>query len=263
MSEPRIRVLLVDDEAPARARLRQLLRTEPDIEIVGECASGRVAVGRIAADRPDLVFLDIQMPGMTGLEVCRSLPPGELPCIVFVTAYDRYALQAFAVHAIDYLLKPFDRERFQDALRHARNRIRGRRGDDSTGAKLAALWEDLRGGRRDLERLAFRVDGRVVFIRLAEIDWIEADGNYVRLHLGNRQQQLRETLQGLEAQLPSERFLRVSRSAVVNLDRVRELQPLFYGDYVVILENGTRVNMSRSYRDRVDRLLNPPRLKTS
>jgi two-component system LytT family response regulator len=256
MAEPPIRVILVDDEAPARARLRQLLKSEPDFEIVAECANGRTALERINEDRPDLVFLDIQMPGMTGLEICRALPSDKLPCIVFVTAYDRFALQAFAIHAIDYLLKPFDRERFQDALRHARDRVRGGRGDLSAATRLAAVLEELRAGaRKGLDRLAFRVDGRVIFIRTADIDWIEADGNYVMLHMGTRQQQLRETLQGLEAQLPVEQFLRVSRSALVNLDRVKELQPLFYGDYVVVMENGARVNMSRSYRDRVDKIL--------
>ena len=252
--EPRIRTLIVDDEAPARARIRQLLKGEPDFEIVGECANGRQAVAAVQKQRPDLVFLDVQMPRLGGFDVCAALGDKSLPSVIFVTAYDQYALQAFEVHAIDYLLKPFDRERFQKALRHAREQWR--RGKDApTASQIASLLEDLKPGAKKLERLAFKANGRVIFIRPEEIDWVEADGNYVDMHVGGISHHLRETMSWLETQLPSGQFMRISRSAIVNLDRIKECQPLFYGDYVVILQNGAKLTLSRNFRDRLEKLL--------
>jgi len=250
----KIRTLIVDDEAPARARIRQLLKLESDFDIIGECANGRQAVAAIQKQRPDLVFLDVQMPRLGGLEVCASIAGGPMPLVIFVTAYDQYALQAFEVHAIDYLLKPFDRERFQKSLLHARARLRSGEGGVSD-QRLGALLESLRPDARKPERLAFKANGRVIFVRLEEIDWIEADGNYVQLRVGQATHQLRETISGMEAQLPSDRFMRISRSAIVNLDRIKELQPMFYGDYAVILQNGARLTLSRNFRDRVEKLL--------
>ena len=251
-----IRTVIVDDEAPARLRLRQLLKNEPDFSIVAECATGRQAIEAIQRDKPDLVFLDIQMPQVSGLQVCEALleAGGAVPLVVFVTAYDEYALRAFEVHAIDYLLKPFDRERFQKALGHARERLRRARSGPPEN-QLAALMAELRSGARGPARLVFKIDGRVVFVRPEAIDWIEADGNYLRIHAGSDSYYVRETLSGLEAQLPTDRFLRISRSNIVNLDRVKELQPLFYGDYAVILQNGSRLNLSRHYRGRLEALL--------
>ncbi len=252
----KIRTLIVDDEAPARARLRQFLKSETDFEIVGECANGRQAVESIAREKPDLVFLDVQMPRMTGFEVCEALTAagGATPFVIFVTAYDQYALKAFEVHAIDYLLKPFDRERFEKALEHARAQLPRAQGA-SPEQRLAALLEDLRADARQSARLVFKEDGRVVFVRPETIDWLEADGNYVRVHCGGESHYVRETLAGLEAQLPAAKFMRISRSAIVNLDRIKEFQPLFYGDYAVILQNGAKPTLSRNFRDRLEKLL--------
>lgn len=250
----KIRTLIVDDEAPARARLRQLLKGEEDFEIIGECANGRQAVAAIQKQRPDLVFLDVQMPRLGGFDVCAAVADGPMPLVIFVTAFDQYALQAFEVHALDYLLKPFDRERFQKSLRHARELCRGReRGWPDK--RLAGLLEELKSEGRRPERLAFKTGGRVLFLKIEEIDWIEADGNYVQLHSGSATHQLRETISGLEGQLPGERFMRISRSVIVNLDRVREIQPMFYGDCVVLLADGSRLNLTRNFRGRMEQLL--------
>ena len=251
-----IRTLIVDDEAHARARLRHSLKDEPDFEIIGECANGRQTLEAVRRDKPDLVFLDIQMPRLTGFDVCAQLSDSgvPLPFIIFCTAYDQYALKAFEVHAIDYLLKPFDRERFKQALHHARARLQ-RTQPAPADPRLADLLKDLRAGLKQSDRLVFKQDGRVIFVRAETIDWLEADGNYVRIHCGSESHYVRETLAGLEAQLPTEKFMRVSRSALVNLDRIKEFQPLFYGDYAVLLQTGAKLTLSRNYRDRLEKLL--------
>ena len=253
-TEAKIRVVIVDDETPARARIRQLLKDHADVEVVGECANGRQAVESMQRHKPDLAFLDIQMPGLSGIDACHAALAARigLPLVIFVTAYDEHALKAFEVHAIDYLLKPFDRQRFENALRHARDQLRRNR-DKASDSRLAALLEELKPRKPD--RLVFRQNGRVIFVRTETIDWLEADGNYVRVHAGTESHHFRDTLAGLEAQLPSDRFLRISRSIVVNLDRVKEMQPLFYGNYVVILQNGSRLNLSRSFRGRLEAIL--------
>ncbi len=255
-SEAKIRTLIVDDEGPARTRIRQLLKDEPDFEIAGECANGRQAVESIQREKPDLVFLDVQMPRLSGLDVCEAVAAAgaAMPLVIFVTAYDEYALKAFEIHAIDYLLKPFDRERFRNALDHARQQLR-RAGGGATDPRLTALLEELRRGAGKPDRLVFKQNGRVIFVHTQTIDWIEADGNYLRIHAGNESHYVRETLTGLEGQLSSDRFMRISRSIIVNLDRVKELQPHFYGDYVVILHNGSRLNMSRNYRKHLETML--------
>lgn len=255
MNDLPIRALIVDDEAPARSRLRHLLKGEPGFEMAGEAANGRTAVEAIRRLGPDLVFLDVQMPGLNGLQVCHEVGPEALPAVVFVTAYDRFALQAFEVHAVDYLLKPIDRERFQKTLGVLRARLRGPGSGPAPHPPLQALLAELRRETRGVERLAIKVDGRILFIRTADIAWLEAEGNYVRLHVGNTHHLFRETLSALEADLPADRFLRISRSAMVNLDAVQELQPLFYGDYAVRLRNGQQLTLSRHYRDRIERLL--------
>ncbi len=250
----RIRTLIVDDEAPARARIRHLLKNESDFEVIGECANGRQAVAAVQKQRPDLVFLDVQMPRLGGFEVCAAIAGEFMPLVIFVTAYDQYALQAFEVHAIDYLLKPFDRERFQKSLRHAREQLRRGEGSSSND-RIAELLEHMKPERQMRQRLAVKSNGRVILVRVEEIDWIEADGNYVQLRVGPVSHQLRETISGLETHLASDRFMRISRSVIVNLDRIKELQPLFYGDYAVILQNGTRLTLSRNFRDRLEKLL--------
>jgi two-component system LytT family response regulator len=251
-----IRVLIVDDEAHARARLRHMLAAESDLQIASECSNGRQAIEAIHREQPDLVFLDIQMPRVGGFDVCEALAkPGiPVPLIIFVTAHDEFALKAFEVHAVDYLLKPFDRARLQQALNHARSRLRPG-GPHTAPLDLVALLQELKPGLKHSDRLVFKENGRLLFVRTADIDWIEADGNYVRLHAGTNAHHFRETLSGLEAQLPRDRFIRISRSTLVNLDRIKEMQPLFYGDYQVLLHNGSRLNMSRAYRDRLDALI--------
>jgi len=252
----KIHALIVDDEAPARARLRHSLRDEADFEVIGECANGREAIEAIRRDKPDLVFLDIQMPRLTGFDVCAQLNDADvpLPFIIFCTAYDQYALKAFEVHAIDYLLKPFDRERFKLALAQARNQLRRAR-PRPADHRLAGLLNDLRADVKQNDRLVFKQDGRVILVRANAIDWLEADGNYVRIHCGSESHYVRETLASLEVQLPAETFMRVSRSAIVNLDRIKEFQPLFYGDYAVLLQTGAKLTLSRNYRDRLEKLL--------
>ncbi len=250
-----MRVLIVDDEAHARSRLRQMLTREDDVELIGECASGRQALEVIQRDRPDLVFLDMQMPRMTGLELCQTLAESghPMPLVIFATAFDQFAINAFEVHAIDYLLKPFDRERLQKALEHARKQLS--LGGEQTNPALTALLEQLTAASKKTDRLVFKENGRLLFLRADNIDWAEADGNYVRVHAGAESHYFRETLTGLEAQLPQDKFIRVSRSAIVNVDRIKEMQPLFYGDYTVLLHNGSRVNLSRAYRDRLQEFL--------
>lgn len=252
----RIRLLIVDDEAHARGRLRRSLKDEPEFEIIGECANGREALEVIRRDKPDLVFLDIQMPGLTGFDVCAQLSHSGLPLpfIIFCTAYDQYALKAFEVHAIDYLLKPFDRERLKQALNHARTQLT-RTQPEPADQRVAELLNALRVGAQQNDRLVFKQDGRVIFVRATAIDWLEADGNYVRIHCGSESHYVRETLAGLEAQLPAYRFMRVSRSAIVNLDRIKEFQPMFYGDYSVLLQTGAKLTLSRNFRDRLEKLL--------
>jgi two-component system LytT family response regulator len=254
--EAPIRVLIVDDEGPARARVRQMLKDEPDFAIVGECTNGRQAIDTIQKEQPDLVFLDVQMPHLSGLDVCLALAEEgrRIPLVIFVTAFDEYALKAFEVHAIDYLLKPFDRQRFRQALGHAREQVKRVR-PAAAEARLSALLADFRPRNKKTDRLVFKQNGRVVFVRTDTIDWIEADGNYVRMRAGSESHHFRETLAMLEEKLPSDKFLRISRSTIVNLDRVKELQPLFYGDYAVILQDATRLNMSRNYRDRLEAIL--------
>ncbi len=244
-----IRTLIVDDESLARDRVKRFLKPEADVEIVGECTNGRDAVAAITETKPDLVFLDIQMPEKDGFEVVRSLKADTMPTIIFVTAYDQYALQAFEVHALDYLLKPFNQERIRKAVERAREHI-GRRRVGSLDERLVSLLADLKTERKFLERLVVKTVGRVYFLKVDEIDWIEAAGNYVKLHVGRDGHMLRETMSGIEGKLDPERFVRIHRSTLVNVDRIKELHPLFSGDYSVMLHDGTELALSRNYRER-------------
>ncbi len=251
----RIRALVVDDEPLARARMRTLIADHPELEIVGECGNGADAILAIEKHSPDLVFLDIQMPELDGFGVIEAVGPDRMPLVIFVTAYDEYAVQAFEVHALDYLLKPVERERFAAALERAKSRLdspaaaRSDPGPDKQ--QLQALLEHLgRRQRRDL-RLAIKVDGRLLLIRTAEIDWIEAVDNHARIHVGADTHLVRDTLTRLESRLPAARFLRIHRSTIVNTERVKELQPWFQGDFVVILHDGSRHTSGRSYRQRL------------
>ena len=250
----KIRTLIVDDEPLARERLRKLLQDEPEIEFVGECADGVDAVNTIQKLSPDLVFLDVQMPELDGFGVVAKIDAARMPAIVFVTAHDKFALKAFEVHALDYLLKPFDRERFQIALRRAVDHIhRGQ--PKELGERLDSLMAELKGKSKPAERLTVKTGGRIFFLKTETIDWIEASDNYVNLHAGNESHLLRETMAALEARLSPDTFLRISRSTIVNVERIQELQPMFHGEYVIILRNGTRLTLSRGYRDKLPQLL--------
>jgi len=249
-------VLVVDDEPLARERLRALLDQEADVRILGECASGRTAVKAIQEKRPDLVFLDVQMPGLDGFGVVEQIGAERMPAIVFVTAFDQYALKAFEVHALDYLLKPFDRERFQATLARARDSLRVRDGAADLG--VAALLEALTARKKWVERLLVKSGGKERLVAVDTVDWFEAAGNYVRVHTAGERLLLRETMANLEARLDPDQFARIHRSTIVNLRRVKELEPWFHGDYMVRLVDGQKLTLSRSHRGRLLALLNSP-----
>jgi two-component system LytT family response regulator len=260
----RLRVLIVDDEPLARRRLQRLAGDE-GVEVVGVCENGEEAVEAIRTAHPELVLLDVQMPGMNGFDVVSAVGPERMPLVVFVTAFDQYAIPAFEIHAVDYLLKPVEDTRFRVAITRAKERLE-RRETASQRDMLSALLDELRrsrqgvqaavqgaqGGREPyLERLLVTMGGRSVFLHIAQIDWIEADGNYARLHVGDRSCLIRETMNALEARLDPRQFLRTHRSTIVNLDRVKELQPWFRGNYVVRLTTGAQLQLSRRYRARM------------
>ena len=256
-----MRVLVVDDEPLARERIVRLLTGRPPIREVIEAPDGPAAVEVIKSRKPDLMFLDVQMPGMDGFAVLRSVSPEQLPAVVFVTAYDAHALKAFEVHAVDYLLKPYDNDRFWAAFRRASDAV-AMRSVLGAGRKLATLLSEMDAGRptvetpapepaRHLERIAVRGDGRIFFIRPNEVDWCESAGNYVKLHVGRAVHVIRETLQNLESRLDPQTFIRIHRRLIVNLDRIHELQPWFGGDQIVILKDGSRLRLSRTFREKV------------
>lgn len=279
-----VRVLIVDDEALARQRVRRLLQNETDVEVVGEAESGHDAVAMIRDLQPDLVCLDVQMPGLDGFGVLGEIEGGHVPMVLFITAYDEHAQRAFDVHAVDYVLKPVDADRFRAAFDKARKQ----RANAVAAERLGELLETVRRladggageGRGDgvsallggaagatapagapasgangryASRILVKQDGRMFFVKTTEIDWIEADRNYVRLHVGKTAHTIRERISHLEETLDPRLFARIHRSTIVNLNRVREMQQWFSGDYVVILEDGTRLRLSRHYRDRVEK----------
>jgi two-component system LytT family response regulator len=256
----RIRTLIVDDEKPARRRLVELLGREPEIEIAGEARDGREAVDLVRAQAPDLMFLDIQMPDLDGFGVLAALDPPQQPVTVFVTAYDRYAVQAFEAHAVDYLLKPYSDQRFESALRRACQFLRSR----TTGElhqRVGQLLDDRAGSDPRsgyLERLVLKSAGRVTFVGVEDVDWIEASGVYVNLHVGPRAHLYRSSLAHLLQRLDPKRFVRVHRSLAVNTDRIRELQPRSHGDYTVVLKNGQELVMSRGFRPQFEHWLRQP-----
>jgi two-component system, LytTR family, response regulator len=252
-----MRVLIVDDEPLARGKLKSLLAKEPDVEIVGEAGDGRSALDGIASLSPDLVFLDVQMPELDGFGVLAELPADARPAVVFVTAHDQFALKAFEVHALDYLLKPFDRERLVTALNRARQQLAAPTGQAELQSQLSALLAGMKPPARATapDRIAVKTGGRILFVNTAEIDWVEAADNYVKLHLGKVEHLMRETLSSIEQRLGGAGFVRISRSVIVHPRTVRELQPLFHGDQAVILKDGTRLTLSRTHRDALDKLV--------
>lgn len=256
----KIKTIIVDDEPLARERIRTLLEAEAEFEIVAECDGGAKAVETIDARRPDLVFLDVQMPEVDGFDVLMSLKGDPPAALVFVTAYDQYAVRAFEVHALDYLLKPFDRDRFREAL----DRVRASIGKNRTGAsqglhhQLADLLEDVRKERKILDRLLVKSEGRIFFLSTDEIDFVEAAGNYMKLHVADETYLMRETMSGMEHRLPEERFVRIHRSTIVNLERIKELQPAFNGEFSVILKGGHELKLSRKYRRELEEKIGRP-----
>jgi two-component system LytT family response regulator len=250
----RIRAIIVDDEPLAREGVRLHLEAEPDVEIVGEAGTGEEAVELIETVRPDLLFLDVQMPGLDGFGVLDAVGPAHMPVTIFTTAYDQFALRAFDAHAIDYILKPYDAQRFSDAIERARMHLNGRR-KVQVDERLDSLIDELRARNQYLERLVVRSGGRILILRVADIDWVEAASNYVRLHAGGREYLLRETMTALESKLDPADFVRIHRSTIVRVDKIRELEPLFQGDYVVILDDSTRLTSSRGYREKLQELL--------
>ena len=247
---PRLRAVIADDEPLARQRLRMLLQDIDWLEVVSEAKDGASATAAIQKLRPDLAFLDVEMPNGTGFDVIESVGAARMPFVVFVTAYDKYALKAFDVHAIDYLLKPFDRDRFRDALTRVRHQFERVTGGELE-RRLLQLVQDLTPAQQRLERFVIKSGGRVFFVPTAEIDWIEAAGNYVKLHVGTDEHLFRETMNAIEAKLNPDAFFRIHRSHMVNVERIRELQPWFNGEYVVFLKNGTRLTLSRGYREKL------------
>ena len=253
-NEHKTRVVIVDDEPIAREGIRTQLLHEPTVQIVAECGDGLEAVETIRELSPDLLFLDVQMPGMSGFEVMQTIGVDVIPAVIFVTAYDKYALQAFEVNAVDYLLKPFDAERFQKAFQRALVQIE-RSSTAIISENLKALLESLKPGARFLERLVVKSKGRIFFLPASEIDWIESADNYVSLHSGRETHLIRETLTALETKLNTQEFVRIRHSAIVNVKRIRELRPLFKGEYEIVLQNGTKLTSSRRYRQRLEELL--------
>jgi two-component system, LytTR family, response regulator len=268
----KIRTLVVDDEPLARRRLARLLEAQDGVEVVGVCANGRDAVRAVREESPDLLFLDVQMPELDGFGVLRELGAERMPAVVFVTAYDRYAIQAFEVHALDYLLKPYTPDRLSAAVQRASRQLHR---SESATERLAELLEHLDRERRDLStrlngaaqgpapaaapasapartgRLLVKEGERMFFVPVERVDWLEAEGNYVRLHCGREAHLVRGTLGGMEEQLDPRSFTRIHRSTIVNVDRVKEVRPWFAGDYQVKLHDGTELRLSRRYRDRL------------
>ena len=250
---------IVDDEELARRGIRSRLAARNDIRIVAECASGREAVDTIVEHAPDLVFLDVQMPGLDGFDVIEEIGPERMPVVIFVTAYDEHALRAFDVHALDYLLKPIDEARLHDAIDRAKARLDQRR-SSQLGDRLAALLDGVAPGERSgddasgeiTERFVIKTGGRVTFVDADAIDWVEAAGDYVRLHTSEKVHLLRETMSGMEDRLDPDRFLRIHRSTIINTERLRELRPYGNSEYIVVLDDGTELKLSRTYRDALD-----------
>jgi len=257
MSE-KITALIVDDEPLARQFIRRMVEDDRSIEIVGECGNGREAVAAVLKKKPDLVFLDIQMPEMDGFATIEALGVENLPTVIFVTAYEQYAIRAFEIHALDYLLKPFDLPRFEKAMRHAKERFADRRHDRSEQKQIAALLENVKEMPRFLDRLVIKAGGRIVFLKTEDLDWIQADDKYVHLHSGSKSHLVRQTLSAMEAQLDPQKFIRIHRSAIVNIERIKELQPMFTGEHTIVLEDGTKLTLSRSYKTKLFELLGNP-----
>jgi two-component system, LytTR family, response regulator len=260
-AQEKVRILIVDDEPLAREGLRTELLSDREIEIVGECANGREAVSFIEEHAPDLILLDVQMPVLDGFAVIEALGAEQMPVVIFVTAHDEYAVRAFEAHALDYLLKPINRRRLHESIERAKKQLSLRK-NAGFGRQLTDLLQALRADGRSsppryLERVAVKANGRILFLKTADIDWIESEDNYVRLHRKKESYLVRETLSGLADKLAPGKFLRIRRSTLVNIGRVKELRPLFNREYIIVLEDGQQLRSSRRFRKNLDFLLQP------
>src|SRR6266404_2472547 len=250
MKDAKIKALIVDGESLARRFIRRMLKDDQEVEIVGESDNGKDAVAMITKQDPDLIFLDIQMPEMDGFSVLEAVGLERLPEVVFTTAYEQYAIRAFELHAVDYLLKPFDQARFADMMRHAKERLRYRQLGDSR-LQIGALLENVKRRAQYLDRLIIKAEGRITFLKTDDINWIEADDKYVHLHAGKTAPMVRQTLGAMEAQLDPTKFLRIHRSAIVNVNYIQELQPMFSGQHTVVMNDGAKLTLSRKYKDKL------------
>jgi two-component system, LytTR family, response regulator len=250
MSVAKIKVLVVGDERMARERICNLLKDDNDIEIVGISGNGFKAVREVQECRPDLIFLDVQLPDKNSFVFLDAIKKDSMPFIIFVTAYQQYAVRAFELCALDYLLKPFDRDRFEKALHRAKIEIQHKR-DDEINNRIFKMLEELNKRSTYLERIIIKKDDHMFFLKTEQIDWIEAEGNYVTVHYGNNTHLLRQTISTLEAQLDPTKFLRIHRSIIVNIERMHELHPWVHGDYHVVLRDGTKLTLTRNYRERL------------
>jgi two-component system, LytTR family, response regulator len=257
VKQSKIRAVIADDELLARKFIRRLLKQDPEVEIVAECSNGKEAARVIREQKPDLVFLDVQMPEMDGFAVLDAVGLDHLPEIIFTTAYESYAIRAFELHALDYLLKPFDQVRFKAAMKHAKERLHSQPPEEGR-LQIGTLLESIKAQQQHLERILIKADGRITFLNTHEIDWIEADDKYVHLHTAKGTRMVRQTLSAMETQLDPKRFIRIHRSAIVNVERIKELQPLFNGEHSLHLDNGTKLTLSRSYRDKLFGCLGRP-----
>lgn len=254
MLENRIRALIVDDEPPARAVIRKMLADDAAVEVIGECSNGVEAIKFICKNSPDLLFLDIQMPEMDGFALLEAFDENKIPAVIFVTAYDQYAVQAFEVSAVDYLLKPFDHERLEKALDRAKANLREKSNEDRN-EQIVGLLQKINANQPNFERFVVKKNGRVLLIPIDEVDWIESYGNYVLLHLGQTKHIIRETMNQIEIRLNLQNFVRIHRTTIVNFDRIRELQTHFNEEHLVILKDGTELALSRRYRDKLSQKL--------
>ena len=247
-----IRAVIIDDERLARQRIRRMLSEAPDFAVAAEFENSTQGLAYLEANAAELLFLDVQMPGMDGFSLLEALGPERTPMVIFVTAYDEYALRAFEVHAFDYLLKPFDQSRFERTIDRARRQLST---EGRSSEKLLDLLKEFRQRSQEPARFAIKTPGRLFFVRQDDIDWMEAADNYVNLHTGHETHLIRETMNALEQRLDSHKFLRIHRSTIVNADRIKELRPWFHGEYIVVLKDGTELTLSRTYREKILGLL--------
>jgi|CXWL01.1.fsa_nt_gi two-component system LytT family response regulator len=258
MNTSTIKVLIVDDEPFARKYIREMLGGQDDIEVIGEAGNGKVAMRAIAKNKPDLMFLDIQMPEMDGFALLQSLGSDELPVIIFTTAYEEYAIRAFEVHAVDYLLKPFDQQRFSRSLEHARHLLTESSSRIEESGQISELIRAIREKPKFLERLLVKRNGRIIFLKISQIDWIKADDKYIHLHGEGVRHMIRQTLASIKSQLDPSQFVQLNRSVIVNVDSIKELHPMFNGDHEVQIRDGSKFTLSRNHRSELFDLLGKP-----